>query len=672
MRNAGFGPKHFKGFVEIVPEGAPSFAGPSAQAHLAAGDRAVVKEAASRPSLRFDGDFEEIGAGEKPGLLQYSPSVAKYSPPSLSALRDSRQEFPVHPELPENLLSRKDTQRLYDEFSDRDVTGKWLRFTGQQRRESVIQGMNWPEQLNRFIASCLYYQLPLKASMRTAWDRIVKKGLQCQPTRLNTWFGDPPTEADGQLHRGRVVDLSTIRSAVDAAEQGVYFIQDPGFSTILDSGCSPAALANRKLPGLRNVRLLQPVERFRVKGIAGVIEVREAGDLHFRIPSKLYHDDSILREQLALLQVQLSREGPLFYYFKIPCFVDDDLPLGVTLVSLGQAVWEHRWRIQLDPDPNECYGLSDTDSATGARLQFQLSIGDSKGRSSGSASALLKMPGLELVHADVDDVAAARETWASVRALCLAASENIAANRCGLTDELAAYSLVGGYTGFYAAQEPEEQLTIPAAARLPGSPANRTSFRALSTDDPGLHEDTPQVTEFAKHAAPVEHAYRFPKRLFNQLLKSAKRAERRRRQSADFLTFDSHGFDSPDLISQEGVVLVSGNLPNGSSAAGPAQFSVSRCTALSLVDSLHSLPALPVCHRRLSLEAGGMSAANEVVSSVPVTEAHGFNTEAPNHSVSRSLSAFVSQQLLQFRSFEAAAGGAIRDGTAVLLKQLSW
>ena len=427
--------------------------------------------------------------------------------------------------------------------------------------------------------------------MRTAWDRIVKNGLQCRPTRLNTWFGDPPTDAESQLHRRRVVDLSTIHSAVDAAEQGVYFIQDPGFSTILDSGCSPAALANRRLPGLRNVRPLQPSERFRVKGIAGVIEVREAGDLHFRIPSKLYHDDSILREQLALLQVQLCREGPLYYYFKIPCFVDDDLPLGVTLVSLGQAVWEHRWRIQLDPDPNECYGLSDTDSATGARLQFQLSIGDSKSRSSGSTSALLKMPGLELVPDDVDDVAAARATWARVRALCSAASENIAANRCGLTDELAAYSLICGYTGFYAAQEPEGKLTIPAAAKLPGSPANRTSFRASSTDDPVSI--------------------------------------------------------SPDLIPHEEVALVSGNLPNSSSAAEPAPFSVSQCTALSLIGSLHSLPALPVCHHRLSLEAGGMSAASEVVSSVPVTEAHAFNKEAPNHSVSRSLSAIVSQQLLE-------------------------
>ncbi len=187
---------------------------------------------------------------------------------------------------------------------------------------------------------------------------IVQKGTICPPTRLNTWFGEPPAEADLQLPPRPVVDITAIQSAVEAAEQGVYFIQNP-LNTIFDSGCSPAALAHSKVPGLRNIRQLLPSERFRVKGIAGALEVQKAGELHYRVLCKIYHENSVLREQLAFVhwQVQLSREDPLYFYFKIRCFIDDDLPSMVTLVSLGPAVWNHHWRIQLDPDPGECYGL---------------------------------------------------------------------------------------------------------------------------------------------------------------------------------------------------------------------------------------------------------------------------------------------------------------------------
>ncbi len=114
------------------------------------------------------------------------------------------------------------------------------------------------------------------------------------------------------------------------------------------------------------------------------------------------------------------------------------------------------------------------------------------------------------------------------------ATEDIAADRCsGLNGEFAAYSLIGGYSGFYAAQELDVQLPIPAVAKLPVSPVNRNSFRVLCTDAPDSEDDEPQVTVSASHAAKVAHEFRFPKRLLNQLTKSAKRAEQRRRQSAE-------------------------------------------------------------------------------------------------------------------------------------------
>lgn len=667
VRNAGFGPTHFKGFVEIMPQIAPFSAELSAQAHLAAGNQVIVKEAADRRSLRFGRDFEEVGDDEGPGLLKYSPTVAKYRPPSSSVLRRSRQEFSVHPELPTNLLSRKDAQRLHAEFQCRNVTSEWLRCTGQQRRDSVLQGMNWPEQLNRFIASCLYYGLPLTAPMRAAWDQLVRQGSICRPTRLNTWFGEPPDESDLQLPQGRVVDLTAIQSAVKDAEQGVYFIQNP-LTTIFDSGCSPTALANSQVSGLRNIKQLPPNERFRVKGITGGLEIWKAGELHFRVSSKTYHADSVLREKLASLQVQLSREGPLFYYFYIKCFIDDNLPVGVTLVSLGQTVWNHRWRIQLDPEPSECYGLSDEDSATAVRLQFPLSIGDFSTGSSNTPNALLTMPGLELVPEGIDEVAAARETWARVRALYFTATENIAANPCGgLNEELVAYSLIGGYSGFYVAQE----LSNSASTKLPSSPAYTNSFRALKADAPDFDEAEQQDAEPASQAGPVEPKFRFTKPLLNQLMKSAKKAQQRRRQSAEFLRLDSRVVISPEPVPHEEVDQAPGDLSSSSSSDEP--FSGSQCTALSPVNSLHYLHALPVCHCcRLSLEACGMSSANGLGTPVTVKEAQAFNEEAPSHSIYRSLSALVAQQRVKLREFEEVTGLALRGGTAVLLKNLPW
>jgi hypothetical protein len=418
---------------------------------------------------------------------------------------------------------------------------------------------------------------------------------------------------------------------------------------------------------------LPPSERFRVKGIAGALEVQKAGELHYRVLSRVYHESSVLREQLALLQVQLSRADPLYFYFKIRCFIDDDLPPMVTLVSLGQAVWTHQWRIQLDPEPGECFGLSAPDSATAVRLQFPLSVGDLSTKSSGTPNALLTMPGLELVPAGVDDVAAARETWERVRALYSTATENIAADRCsGLDGALAAYSLIGGYSGFYAAQEPDIRLPIPSAAKLPISPVNRNSFRVLCTDALDSEDDEPQVTVSASHAAKVAHEFRFPKRLLNQLTKSAKRAEQRRRQSAEFLRPECPVSFPADLATQAGVDPVAGNIPYSSSAADPVF--VLQHPASSLADASFSPPAVaPLCQCcRLSLAAGGMSGANDLVSSVPVKEAQDLNREALSHSISRSMSAFVAQQHVQLRKLEEAAGVAIRNGTAVLLQKMPW
>jgi hypothetical protein len=283
------------------------------------------------------------------------------------------------------------------------------------------------------------------------------------------------------------------------------------------------------------------------------------------------------------------------------------------------------------------------------------------------------MPGLELVPAGVDDVAAARETWERVRALYSTATENIAADRCsGLDGALAAYSLIGGYSGFYAAQEPDIRLPIPSAAKLPVSPVNRNSFRVLCTDAPDSEDDEPQVTVSASHAAKVGHKFRFPKRLLNQLTKSAKRAEQRRRQSAEFLRPECPVSFPADLATQAGVDPVAGNIPYSSSAADPVF--VLQHPASSLADASFSPTAVaPLCQCcRLSLEAGGMSGANDLVSSVPVQEAQDINREALSHSISRSMSAFVAQQHVQLRKLEEAAGVAIRNGTAVLLQKMPW
>ncbi len=134
---------------------------------------------------------------------------------------------------------------------------------------------------------------------------------------------------------------------------------------------------------------------------------------------ELYDIDAALRAELAKLQMHLSREDPLFYYFVIPCFIDDALPTGVTLISLGQAVLNLDWQVQLAKDPQQCFGLSPVDDseATGMRFKFSFSIGDHKTGSFGSASPLLRMPGLEHVPAGLDALTAARDAAAKLRAL---------------------------------------------------------------------------------------------------------------------------------------------------------------------------------------------------------------------------------------------------------------
>jgi len=354
-------------------------------------------------------------------------------------------KFLSHPELPECILTREQTRGFAADFVDRNVTSEWLKLSEHARRCSVIRGFNWPALLNALIASCLYHRLPVTAPIRNAWDRLVVKGSQCLPTNRRTWFGDPPTGEDCKLPPARVVDLSDIYSAVESA--GVFFVQDAAYNTIFDSGCSPVALANSRMAGLRNVRLLQPTERFTVRGIGGEITIMHKGELHYRVRCDLYDADPALRADLAKLQVQLSREDPLFYYFLIPCFVDNDLPSGVTLISLGQAVLQLDWRVQLDKDPEHCFGLSPVDAATGVRFKFPFSIGDRETGSFGSSSPLLRMPGLEHVPAGLDSLTAARDAAAKLRALASTAKENRVSSNGDerLNGEIAAYSLISGY-----------------------------------------------------------------------------------------------------------------------------------------------------------------------------------------------------------------------------------
>ncbi len=162
---------------------------------------------------------------------------------------------------------------------------------------------------------------------------------------------------------------------------------------------------------------------------------------------ELYNTDPALRAEFAELQVCLSREDSLFYYFVIPCFIDDALPTGVTLISLGQAVLNLDWHVQLAKDPQQCFGLFPVDAATGMRLKFSFSIGDHKTGSFGSASPLLRMPRLGNVPAGLDALAAARDAAAKFRALAFAAVENRVSSSGDerLNGVIAAYSLISGY-----------------------------------------------------------------------------------------------------------------------------------------------------------------------------------------------------------------------------------
>ena len=57
------------------------------------------------------------------------------------------------------------------------------------------------------------------------------------------------------------------------------------------------------------------------------------------------------------------------------------------------------------------------------------------------------------------------------------------------------------------------------------------SLRALTMTAPDFDETTQERAEHASDAATDAHKLRFPKQLFSQLVKSAKRAKQRRQQS---------------------------------------------------------------------------------------------------------------------------------------------
>lgn len=80
------------------------------------------------------------------------------------------------------------------------------------------------------------------------------------------------------------------------------------------------------------------------------------------------------------------------------------------------------------------------------RFKFPLSIGDQMG-SFGSASSLLRMPGLEHVPAGPDALSAARDAAAKLRALACTAKETRISSHADerLNGEIAAYSLISGY-----------------------------------------------------------------------------------------------------------------------------------------------------------------------------------------------------------------------------------
>jgi hypothetical protein len=94
----------------------------------------------------------------------------------------SPKESPPFLELPDRLLTKRQTSRLYYRYRRKTFSPVWLRMSGDERRYYVVEhGCSWVQQLNRFFASCLHWGLPIKSYMLREWNRITKSDA---PVRL--------------------------------------------------------------------------------------------------------------------------------------------------------------------------------------------------------------------------------------------------------------------------------------------------------------------------------------------------------------------------------------------------------------------------------------------------------------------------------------------------------
>jgi hypothetical protein len=182
-------------FVEVVsPDTALlSIDGPGGVPEQSAASAAAAQPVAQR-ELRWGEDRVKTVAiipvgelaplvGELPADLSSALRAAKSAPSALRKL--PARPYAPHPEIPDRLLSKKRTEKLYRSFLARSPTKEWCALNGDQKRfQVVVNRCNWPELLNRFLASCIHHGLPVHSYMLDEWERLIKPP---KPVALRGW-----------------------------------------------------------------------------------------------------------------------------------------------------------------------------------------------------------------------------------------------------------------------------------------------------------------------------------------------------------------------------------------------------------------------------------------------------------------------------------------------------
>ncbi len=186
-------------------------------------------------------------------LNQHDHAASNQLPRAAPALRGgSPKESSPFPELPDRLLTKSKTGRLWRYFRKKTLTPDWLRMSGDERRYYVVEhGCSWVQQLNRFLASCLRWGLPIKSYiMLREWNRITK----CDaPVRLKDrtrlpvaavssdtaqpGSGVAPVAEPAAAAPLQQIDMRARESACDTKlASGVYLVDQTDFNCV-DSGC---------------------------------------------------------------------------------------------------------------------------------------------------------------------------------------------------------------------------------------------------------------------------------------------------------------------------------------------------------------------------------------------------------------------------------------------------